>query len=225
MMVDVMNMEESLFLEQEGSKNLLITFGGIRQGVGMPPFEFKRTIQGIPCDKLFIRDLNQMWYQKGINTEIDTISKLSDHISRLIKSEGYDRIVCLGNSMGGYAAITIGSELGVHKILAFSPQTFIGRWKRLRYNDSRWSKQMKRIHRQVSSSKYFDLLKLLKQQHKKVVPIKIYYGLDDPLDVIHAERLAKIPGLSLNGMNGDHNVVKTLRDRGNLVEIITNCFK
>lgn len=53
--------------EFNGNKNLLVSFGGIAQGLGMPVFEFFNSISDIPCDKIFLRDFHQAWYQKGVD--------------------------------------------------------------------------------------------------------------------------------------------------------------
>ena len=35
---------------------LLVSFGGISQGLGMPVFEFFNSISDIACDKIYFRD-------------------------------------------------------------------------------------------------------------------------------------------------------------------------
>ena len=48
------------------SGTLLIAFGGMQGQLGMPPFEFFKATGAIPVKKLFVRDLRQAWYHRGI---------------------------------------------------------------------------------------------------------------------------------------------------------------
>lgn len=67
---------------------------------------------------IFIRDITKSWYQKGINGRIDTPDKLETFLRK--ETEGYE-IVCLGASMGGFAALYFAVKLGAKKSITFSP--------------------------------------------------------------------------------------------------------
>ena len=59
----------------QGSQKLYVIFGGIAAGLNMPPFEFYKSAQILNENKLFLRDLHQCWYHKGldgISTDIDS---------------------------------------------------------------------------------------------------------------------------------------------------------
>ena len=51
--------KEGILISRAGSRNLLVSFGGINQSLGMPVFEFYNSIKDIDCDKIFLRDFNQ----------------------------------------------------------------------------------------------------------------------------------------------------------------------
>ena len=44
--------------------------------------------------------------------------------------------------------------------------------------------------------------------------------MNDDLDRIHSIRMNKVKDIKIAGIEGDHNVVKTLRDTGLLIHII-----
>ena len=72
---------------------------------------------------IFIRDIQKQWYLKGINSNVNSLEKLT----ALLKEEtkGY-KIIALGSSAGGYAAAYVGSQLGADRILCFNAQFQIG---------------------------------------------------------------------------------------------------
>ncbi len=48
------------------SRALLVAFGGIAGQMEMPPFEFFRHAGSLEVKRMFVRDLDQCWYQTGI---------------------------------------------------------------------------------------------------------------------------------------------------------------
>jgi hypothetical protein len=128
--------------------------------------------------------------------------------------------------MGGYAAILFGTKLKVDSVLSFAPQTFIDRWRRLLYFDRRWKDRMKVIYRaKEGNNNLIDLKKHLMNTNGIKTDIDIYYSPKHRLDRIHAERLKVTGNVNLIPIeSGGHGVVKTLRDKGVLKEIIQEKF-
>ncbi len=46
--------------------HLLIAVGGGFGGLAIPPFEFFNLAKELPIKKLFIRDLDTLWYHRGL---------------------------------------------------------------------------------------------------------------------------------------------------------------
>lgn len=153
-----------ILVDLNESNNLLVSFGGIQQWLGMPVFEFFNSISDIECDKIFFRDFNQAWYQKGVDNGLNSTNKIITHLEDKIDAKQYNKVCFLGNSMGGYALILFGSILNVDNVISFAPQTFIDRFNRLLNFDRRWSKQIRKVHRYENKRKeFFDLKKFLRQ--------------------------------------------------------------
>src|SRR5437773_9754370 len=55
---------EPVTLIDADSSTLLVAFGGINRGVGMPLFEFKRITEPLGVKRLFVRDPRQAWYHR-----------------------------------------------------------------------------------------------------------------------------------------------------------------
>src|SRR5438477_12732545 len=84
------------------ANSLLLAFGGIATGWGIPPFEFHRLAAELPAKKLFIRDFQQAWYQRGLPGIAPHIRGVADFLRRQAKEQRIERTVLVGNSMGGY---------------------------------------------------------------------------------------------------------------------------
>ncbi len=205
---------------------LLVSFGGIKQGLGIPVFEFFNSIADIPCDKIFLRDFHQAWYQKGVDADLNHIDKLIEDLRNTIFQRNYKSICFIGNSMGAYAAILFGSILNVDTVIAFAPQSFINRYNRFIHFDRRWNKQMAAIYRYKDKKKeYFDLKQFLSKNPSYKTKINIYYSSDYKLDSLHALRLKNNKNMSLHPIaEGGHSVVKTIRNKGKLRELIQASF-
>ena len=205
-----------------GNKNLLVSFGGMMQGLGIPVFEFFNSISDIPCDKIFLRDFHQAWYQKGVDDELDHIEKIIEYLKQIISQNEYKKVCFLGNSMGGYGAILFGNILQVDRVLAFAPQSFINRWHRLINGDRRCQEQAENMYSFKNKRvDFFDLKKYLKNNPPNKTILDIFYSPNHVLDKKHAERLKKIKNVVLHPIQkGGHEVVKTVRNNGQLKAII-----
>lgn len=71
--------------------------------------------------EIYLRDIMKCWYVTGINSELNSPYKLAEFIRSEIP-EGC-KLVTVGNSAGGYAALWYGLYLGCDHIICISPQT------------------------------------------------------------------------------------------------------
>ena len=115
--------------------------------------------------------------------------------------------------MGGYASIFFGTALDVDYIIAFSPQSFIDKFRRTIYFDRRCRKQIAKVHTSKMRIKHsnLDLKKYLKDTSYNS-SIDIYYDSKVRIDKIHSERLRDYKNVVLVKNTGGHGVVKKLRD-------------
>ena len=213
-------------IEKCNSDNLLVCFGGLKHELGIPQFEFYNTIKDISCDKFFFRDFNQFWYQKGVSKELHSISTFCFFLKQEIEKGNYKKVSFIGNSMGGYAAILLGKILEIDEVISISPQTFIDRKIRISVNDNRWEKELKKIYQDNEVKKIHMDLKALFIDNNGNTVFNIYYSKECILDSFHAERLGVYKNVNLNPYNfsNHNNLVKILRDNGELKKIIENIY-
>ena len=103
---------------------LIVSFAGYNKLFGgIPRFEFANFLNAhfADTDRQFYVDNCMNLYHKGIMG----ISKTIDETVEYLKTEigGYKRVVFIGVSAGGYAAILFGSLLNIASVVAFIPQT------------------------------------------------------------------------------------------------------
>lgn len=108
------------------SKTLIVSFAGhgLKYG-GVPKIEFANFLQThfSHIDAQFYIDNTCSSYHHGIQGISRNIDETVEYLRK--QFEGYDRVICLGASAGGYAAILFGSLLKVDTVIAFIPQTIL----------------------------------------------------------------------------------------------------
>lgn len=204
----------------EGHDQLLVVFGGINQGMGIPVFEFQRVIQKEETDKIFIRDFQQSWYHLGIDTDIRTFDELEAFLTAELKRFPYKKVTFMGNSMGGYAALLFGTRLRVDRIIAFSPQVFIDPIAKMRALDFRWIKQLSRLYLKGINKKFWNLKEYFNSELEDLTSAQIHYTENHRLDRLQATSLQNTAVKLFPYSGKGHNLVKELRDSGELLQII-----
>lgn len=216
--------EDGIYEEIENRENLLVTFGGVKQGIGIPVFEFMRSAELLNCDKIFFRDFKQAWYKFGVDKNLCSTQEIKSYLLSRIEKGNYKKIVFLGNSMGGFAAIFFGVQIKVDQIIAFSPQTFIDKFNRNLYLDFRWKNCLKVVHNGNFTKADLDLKFFLINNNIKN-NINVYFSENHRLDKIHAKRLKIFSNVKLIPVKkGGHQVVKELKQSGFLSNLMKEIF-
>jgi hypothetical protein len=207
------------------ARALLVLFGGIAGGVSMPVFEFFRLTSSMPGKKLFLRDPLRSWYQRGIPGIGESAADVREFLTDVIARAQVDRVVMTGASAGGFAAMLFGVWCQADEVIAFSPQTFIDPLNRQQAGDTRWAEQIDPLHNAPRLQQaVFDLVDVLGTS-ELTIPIGVHVSSDDELDLLHARRIAYVPGVKIiEHANGGHRLVKTLRDRRLLQPMLLNAL-
>ena len=82
-------------------------------------FEWYHTRIDRAYKHIFIRDIFKQWYLSGINENISSPEKLIEFLRK--ETAGY-KVITVGSSAGGYAAILYGYFINTQYTLSFNPQ-------------------------------------------------------------------------------------------------------
>jgi hypothetical protein len=209
--------------ERGAGAPVLVCFGGLAGGLSGPPFEFLRMTAGLEVTRVFVRDLDQVWYQRGVSGLGSDVASSAQALERMLVRIGGRPRVFAGTSAGGFGAILFGSLVGADRVVAFSPQTTMRRAGRLFLGDRRWPRLATEAQRAAVRRSHLDLVRVRKKGQRPEVTI--FYGTSDRLDAAHAARLARSKGVTLAPRDGGHGIARTLRDNGELMRVLTESLR
>jgi pimeloyl-ACP methyl ester carboxylesterase len=208
------------------SGTLLLAFGGMAGKLDIPPFEFFSLTGEMPVKRLFVRDLRRAWYHRGVPRHGETIPAVAASLAALIERQSVERLVVVGTSAGGYAALLFGSMLGAETVLSFCPQTTLDRGQLAAIGDQRWDEQLGPIRAAGElDEEWADLRRRLPQLRRAETAYELYYDGSFELDRLQAEHLDGLPGVSLRPFDGGrHLVARAMRESGDLEWVLTRAL-
>ncbi len=203
------------------SRTLLIVFGGGAGGVNIPPFEFFRVTAAFPVNKVFLRDLDYVYYQRGLRGVAAGMDGVTAYLRRTIAAQKSERTVFVGNSMGAHAAIFFGWALEATRVVVFACRSFVNPLKRALGGDMRTLPlQLRAYWNRSVPSRCLDLRNVLAADARRT-EIHLHFDANHRLDRMHARRLQEFPNVVLHEHRaGGHALVRHLRDRGELEVIL-----
>jgi hypothetical protein len=201
------------------SRVLFIAFSGLRRSPGEKPgFSFINITGSLPAKKLFVRDLTKTWYLTGLPGLTRGVEKTAEFFRNEIRSANAARVVMVGYSLGGFAAMLYGMLVDADQVLAFSPQTFVSLRQRIRHGDHRWNRYALKLPLKTRG-KYRDLRSWLAKSRARTKH-EVHYAEDSRLDVLHAKHVEGLPNVTLHAhREGRHRLVTVLRDSGVLQQM------
>ena len=206
------------FLPGERTDVLFLSFGGVRMGSGMPPFEFTASLSSKGVPGYFIKDFRQSWYHEGLLGISEDLEGTHRYLQQLVARHNCKRLVTLGNSAGGYAAILFGALLGADRVTAFAPQVEVTRdvVKQYAAYDSPPPAQF------LDKNKAVPALDKFLEGRAGLPRIQVYYAADNRADSRGAARLAGFDRVELRPIAGtaNHSIAAELKRSGQLNGIL-----
>ncbi|HXS34976.1 MAG TPA: hypothetical protein VN758_14540 [Solirubrobacterales bacterium] len=210
-----------------GSELLVVAFAGLAEEMGIPAFEFMKLLSTLEVQCILVRDSRRIWYQRGVSGAGQSVDAVADHLAERIAALSPRRVTFIGSSAGGYAAILFSSIVPAHKVVAFAPQTFIDPDQRAAHGDTRWAPATAALREAGGPEmRYADLLPLLERLPGDRPSIDVHYSNQSDLDILHAVRLAAVPGVELiPHPSPGHNVPAYLKRREHLPVLIADSLE
>ena len=176
-------------------------------------YHFLDLVANFPGKKLFLRDISDAWYNKGLLGLTQNIEQTSTYLKNIIEQQNVKKVVFLGASSGGYAALLFGYLLEVDEIHAFGAQTKIPN----NLEEINLLEDIEPI--------YFDLAKVY--QTKLISPsCHLYFDHKFPPDLEHAQHLKHFASVELHGYPAGigHKITLWLKHQNLLQSIILNAL-
>ena len=204
---------------------LIVSFGFVEWD-RLPIFDFfGRTKKveartGKPFNRILVRDIRNSWYHRGIPGLGSHVDEVAASLRGLVRSIRPSRVLTIGQSMGGYAAILFGMLLDADRIIAFGPLSHLDPDEAVRSGALRFLSIMRALADRPPKTGYYDLDQLgarLDYRGSLHVIFGTSPGHDDGvsgnLDVVHALRLARRPNVTLHPFpESDHLIIPWLID-------------
>jgi hypothetical protein len=175
------------------SSTLLVSLSVFPAPGGKSAFDFVRAAGPVNVKKMFVRDPNMLWYQKGTPGLGTDVPSMVEGLRSVITAQHVQRTVMIGNSGGGFAAILFGVLLGVDEIHAFNPPTLIHTPA-----DTSMPDRLLVLERELGlESPYLDLRKVLSQSLQDRTRIFVHYSRGDRKDKRHARYISSCPHVTI----------------------------
>jgi len=198
-------------------RSLLVSFGGVWDTGAVPGFEFVSKASSLPGSTLFLTDIDQVWYQKGIRSVGPSIESVAAYLHDVISDHGVNRVVMTGNSAGGYAALLFGALVGADAVHAFSPQTEL-----IRPEHGYFLDKLSNARDAAADPAWLDLRRALTKRipacRRAEPKLYLHYSRYCRKDRHHAHRMVDVPGIRLVPYHMlTHGLASALREAGLLV--------
>lgn len=214
---------DDYLFENNDSDILLITFAGMGWKNSYPTFIFHNFLKSYKTiDKLFLRDLQCRYYINGLKNSTSNFMETIEFYRSIINKKKYRKIVALGCSAGGFAAILYGQILKFDKVIAFSPQTVLDKAKEELIGDVYNAPKTCKWLRTQSSDTEYQLSLNLNNFRPFKCPVDIHYckHANKGCDKKHALFIESNNCKLFEHEGNDHLVALKLRDEGKLKNII-----
>jgi len=205
---------------------LVIAFTGFQSGLTMGAFDFFAATGLLGYSRVLLRDTSRTCYASGVPPLAEGYEALLEYLRGNIARLAPKKILCLGASSGGFAALLYGHALGADYVHAFSPYSYLGRVHALKHKDedslARHDETLDRIDAlPPEAHRLFDLQPILAQDNGRTRRYYVHVCSNSRWDLMRARRLEKCPQVLVIGYPCEgHGVAATLAKNNLLGDLL-----
>lgn len=197
---------------------LVIACTGFKGRLMMPTLDFLALTGLSGYSRILLLDTSQTCYMGGLPPLFADYAALLAHLRESIARLAPRKIICIGASSGGFAALLFGHELGADYVHAFSPYTYLDAANGLRYRDPDVEGRAEAYHRiqglPQEVHRLFDLQQVLAQDNGSSRYF-IHACRNSQWDMLRAKHVESCPGVVVVGYPcQSHGVAATLARAG-----------
>lgn len=173
-------------------------------------YSFRELLAKHRINKLFVRDTKNIWYRDGVAAFGNSLDSSIDYLKHEITGK-FEVVRTMGASMGGYAAILYGHELGCDECIAVASQTF------MKSGFPRYPKGRGGV--------YPDLADVITASNQKT-RTEVFIGADDLFDLYNAARISQHPQVYVSEFRKTaHNLLSYWVEKDQLREFVASCSR
>ncbi|MFD1703705.1 tetratricopeptide repeat protein [Methylopila henanensis] len=162
-------------------------------------FSYYKMFMARPLNRVFLRDPDNLWYQRGVSAELSGVEPLAAYLAEVLRVLKPSTTIAFGSSMGGYASLLFGQKLDVDAVVSICPQTLLD--PRLPHTPAA-----------APNGPYDDLSGLPAPAPRRKT--YVFFGSADMVDIYNVYRMPQ-DGLTLLPIAGqDHMVMHHLMKNG-----------
>jgi len=197
----------------------VIAFTGGGEKLQLPVYEFFDTTRSLQYSRILLWDRFHRQYERGIDDERPDFASLMEYLRAEVARLKPEKLLCVGTSAGGTAAMRAGHLLRADYVHAFAPQTgdhplnaSLGRSRFWPWRNGAPRKEAKR---------FFDLTRILQEWNGKTL-YYVHYGRACATDRVYADRLRHLAGVVTIGYSCDtHLIAVFLAKKGFLTKALS----
>lgn len=188
---------EIIVAGEQATGEIALVFTGLADQAMFPLPIFDRYLAALNLTAIYLRDHSRLLFNNGIASVAPDFAGTVEYLRNLVSRLGARRLITIGASAGGYAAIRYGLALDATCIVGFSAPTNLR--ADFLADDGRGRAVAKRL--QTLPADTLDVLPLILAKERET-PIHLVYGEDMREDRRHALYLKDTPGVKLRPLPG-----------------------
>ena len=200
----------------EQAPRLSLAFTGKAMRLDISIYFMQRLLSRFGLNVIYVFDWADAFYYGGVTGLGTNLRQTTRSLRALCRELGSKKVICFGQSTGGYAAIRYGVELKADGVLSFSPVI-------LPVQKQRWLDHIARKTGVRLQPREVDLRVVLERVHR--VPFtRIVYGDGNPADVRSARHLAGVTNVVEHALPGvtTHGTVEETTLAGTFPDILND---
>lgn len=202
----------------DAPRGTIISLGSLLNGPAAPKREFSRVLESAQMNQVFLKDYEQVWYQRGLlgitENRAETVDWMADFLKDMPRPWHF-----IGASAGGYMALFLGHQLKADGIVTFGAQTLVNRRSIIKF----------------AGLKPWEIGLDLNDPSNDLLPLfsdtpfngkaELHYAALNPFDTAQMERIQDCAGVTLVPHDYQrHPVAFHLREIGQLSNVLNRAF-
>ena len=204
----------------DGPRPVMVCFGGLSNGTDAAPYEFVRQTGELGVHRVFVRDLGQCWYQRGLPGTAEGVDGAALYLAGVVDASGPVADGSPWATRPGPSPPCCSACCAVPTRRSPSaPRPRSPGSAACAAADRRWRAQISDARRHAAERDHLDLVRLLRTRPHPG-RVTVHHGERDAMDTRSAHRLGTVHGVTVAAHPGGHLFIRRLRDAGTLLPLL-----